>query len=383
MPDNNTGGLSNIDLQQSANALGNASPSQTSAVTTDLHGHNVNSGGLSNLTNQDVQNAFINPSNGQIQQAIANGPINQQANQVAPSPLAGLTALGTPAYAGATNINTGTSNALLGGQIANINQLNAQAHGQGPSLASMAAQQVGQQNIAGQMAMLGSQRGASNSALGLREAMNAKAQTDQQVAQASAQGRAAEELNAQQQLTAALGGTQGQAMQGAQAQAQLGQATNLANAGSANQSQLQQGSMNQQTQLANAQQQAQQTLANLQAKQQTQGLNAQEYNDMLQAQMTLSSNNQTAAENYINAMIGQNLSQQDIDKGLAINSTNNQMGLIGAGIAGGAALGAGALAASDRNLKTNIKSGTRSVKGFLDQINQSNKPSGFSLWSNE
>lgn len=466
----------------------------------DTQGGLSHAAGLSLINNQQVADAFTIPGADTIASNIANIANHPAtANQMQASPLAGLTTLGQTANAGTTNaglqqagvtnaglntaglaqagvaqaglanagqtaIDTGTQNQLLNGQVANINDLNNTAHGLGPSLAMEQAKRQGEQNVASQMAVLGSQRGAANSNLGLRQAMHAKAIADQQAVQAGIQGRTAEELAAKQQLTEALSGTQGQVMQGAQAQAGLNQGVNLANAGAANtqmlnnaqaanqvglansgaanaqmlqnaqfgnaqelqnaaaanqvglanmqagnqvglanagaantaqlqnaagqnQAMLQQGQMSQQVQLANAQQQAQVALANLQAKQQTQGLNAQETNAMLQAQMTLANNTSTSAQNYINAMIDQNLRQQGLNVGVAVNAANNTMGLQAAGIAGGAAaFGAGVTAfpellKSDERDKTNISSGDRSVKNFLSQIAASPVKSSFNLWS--
>ncbi len=444
-------------------------------------------GGLNQISNAGLQEAFTNPQAANIANAIDTGfnrVIATQPNQMAASPLAGLTTLGSVANAGTQNagvaqagvnqagiaqaglaqqglaqagqvgIDNGASNALLNGQVANINQLAQQAQGLGPSVAAMQAHQQGEQNVANQMGMLASQRGSGNSALGLRNAMDAKARSDQQVVQASVQGRAAEQVAAQQQLTQALGGTQQQVMQGAQAQAGLTQATNLSNTAAANQAlganaglgaqqqianaqfanqqmganaaaanqvglantgavnqnelantaayntaqlqnsagqnqaMLQQGQMTQQTQLANTQLQASQALANLQAQQQTQALNAQDYNAMVQAIMASGNNDLTASQNYANAMIQQQLVEQGMRNGLSINAANNTTGLIGAGIAGGAALGAGAISAlpdllkSDIRAKTNIRSGERKMKDFLSQMSQP-APSGYNLWSNE
>lgn len=384
--------------------------------------------------------------------------------------------------AGNTTINTGQSNALLGGQVANINQLGQEAAGNGPSPAALQAQQTTQQNIANQMAAMSSQRGASNSALGLRSAMNATAAANQTGVQAAVQAKAAEQLAAQNQLTSALSGTQGQVMQGAQAQgtldqnialanaasgnaaaagntsaqnailnaqgqlsqgtnlanaaantaaqgqnataantigtantaaqnaaqsqtaqqaqattlanAQAGNTLNLANSGAINAAELQnaqaqnaltsqQGTMAQGLSQSNAALDATQTLANQQAQQLTQANNINEQNTALQAGMTLSSNNQTAAENYANALLQQNenahAEQLNANTNIAINGTNNTMGLIGAGIGAVGALGAAAAKASDRNLKTNIKSGNRSIKNFLNQISISTTKSNFKL----
>ena len=327
--------------------------------------------------NNNIGSNIAGGFNLQNTQNFGNAPVNNV------SPLAGLTTLGKVANApvtnaGNTNINTAVSNNLTSGQMQQINALNAQAQGQGPSLAAIQAQQTGQQNVANQMAMVGSQRGSANSALGMRAAGNATTAANQQAVQAAVQGRAAEELSAQQQLTGALGGAQGQVMGGAQAQAQLGQNINIANQNSANSiyasnaaqqnaAMSQQGSLAQQIALANQGVLQQTGLANLGQAGTTQTLNANEYNAMLQAQMTQASNQQTANENYATSTSNnalQALANHDKTQQIA---TANMMGLAGAGIAGGAALGAAGIA-SDINLKTSVKSGTRSIKDFLSAI---------------
>lgn len=322
--------------------------------------------------------SFINPYTNLEQAQINNIPVNQQAAQaVAPqlssSPLAGLTTFGQP-----VNISTAQSNPILAAQLQNINAINAQAQGRGPSLAEVQAKQQAQQNIANQMALIGSQRGSSNSALGLRQAQEAAATANQQAVQAGVQGRTAEELAAQQQLTGALSGTQGQVMQGAQAQAGLNQQTMLQQGSMNQQVQLQNQQVQQQTQLQNQQAQLQSTLANLTAKMQTQGLNTQEYNDYIQAQAALANTNTTLAENYANLSSSEGLAASAIANKVAMNNANNQMGLTGAEIAGASAGGAaliGALTPSDRNLKFNISSANRPIKDFLSKIGSSHKSS--------
>lgn len=301
------------------------------------------------------------------------------APQMNTSPLAGLTTLGNVSNAGNTNINTGTSGALTGGQIQQINNLNAQAHGQGPSLAEQQAKQVAQTNIANQAALIASQRGSSNSALGLRSAGEQGAAANQQAVQAAVQGRTAEELNAQQQLTGALGTAQGQTMQGAQAQAALDQQTNAANIAARNAAMQQQGAMTQQTNLANAAQGEQTGLANLSSKGATNTLNANQADAALQAQINQANNQQTANENYAGLVTNEDTQLYGINAGVGISNTSNALGLIGAGIAGGAAIGAAGIT-SDENLKTNIKSGTKSIKDFLSKVSVSNS-SSYNLWS--
>ena len=328
----------------------------------------INSG-TGTITNAQQAAAFIDP-NAAANQAAIQGGMNQQLQGYGPggSSLAGVTHLGNVANAGTAQIATGQSNNILGGQLQNINQLNAQAQGQGPSLAQQQAQQQSQANIAANMATIGSQRGSANSALGLRQAGEAAAQANQQSVQAGVMGRTAEEMNAQQQLAGALGQTQGQVQQGAQAQAQLGQQASLQNAQAANAMTSQQGQMNQAT-----------TMANLQASLQAGQINMDQYNAMLTAQLQQSNNAFTAQQNYAQLATNSDLTNQaeQMHLGQSISSQNQQMG--SAIIGGGAALAGAGLAASDARLKTGIKSASRSMKDFLSQISAGTPTSGFAL----
>jgi hypothetical protein len=319
---------------------------------------------------------------GQYWDTTSNDP-NQQANQYAiegmrgtyldgyqkgGSSLAGLTTLGNTANAQAANIDTGQSQNLMGGQVQNINALNQQAQGLGPSVAAETAKQQGEANTKAQMAVLGSQRGASNSALGMRSAQDSAAQQQQGVAQNAAMGRAAEAQSARQQLTGALGGATQQAQQGAQAQAQLTQQAGMQNAQAQNQATMQQGQMDVQTKLANLQ-------AQLQAGQ----LNENEYNAYVQATLAQNNNDWAARTNAANNLMNENTQLLGIKAGVGINAANNNMGLMGAGISAGAAGGAALLgAASDERLKTSIKSATRGIKDFLSQLG-AGATSGFAL----
>jgi hypothetical protein len=324
--------------------------------------------------------------------AAANAIINQTgalSSQTAPqlgtSPLAGLTTLGNVAQSGVntvnpTTINTAQSNALTAGQIANINQLNATATGKGPSVAAIQAQQTGQQNIQNQMALLGSQRGSSNPSLGLRSAGNFAANANQQAVQAATLGRAQEELNAQNQLQTALGTTQNQVQQGAQSQAALNQTGNISNQTAANTiaanntaaqnaAALQAATQAQQTNLTNQGVLQASSIANLGQQANTQQLNTAEYNTGTGNTINQANNQLTANENYAALTSGANLTSQGLADKIAINNTNNNLGLIGAGVGGVAATGGiVAAAASDRRLKTNIKSGNKSMKDFLSKI---------------
>lgn len=322
------------------------------------------------ITQQQLANLYSMPGQPQTQTAISGLPGAFNTNG---SPLAGLTSLG-PMYqaglttAGNTTINTGTTNAVTAAQLAQINALNAQANGQGPSLADVEAQQQTQRNLAATAALAGSQRGSANSALGLRTAQEAAGNAAQAGVQAAVQGRTAEELAAQQQLTGALGTAGGQAAQEAQAQAGLQQGTNLANLTTGTQVNLANaGALNTGT-LQQAQQNQQVQLANLQSQLQTGQINAQQYNTMVQAMMTEYQNQLAGQENYGQLVTGENTQLQGIAAGVGINNSNNNMGLAGAGIGALGALGSGLLNLSDKRTKFNIRPGTKSVKSFLNAI---------------
>lgn len=333
------------------------------------------------LTQGQQAAAFIDPNTAALEQQIQGIPTNNQAPQITASPLAGLTTLGQNANAGQVAINTAPSNAVAAGQMSNINMLNAQAQGQGPNPAAMQAAASGEQNVANEMAMVGSQRGSSNSSLGLRSAGEAVANANQQTAYNAALATQQQEVAAQGELQQALGTTEGQAQQGAQAQAGLQQSTTQTNAAANNQAMLQQGAMGQQTQLANQSTEEQSATADLAAQQGTQNLNANQYDAAVQAGMNLSNNDMTAAENYANLVTSEATALHGQNANLAVSQNANMLGLQSAGIAGTAALGAAtATAVSDKDRKENIRSAERSVSDFLSQIADTGREEGFALW---
>jgi hypothetical protein len=306
-------------------------------------------------------NTFQDPNTRQNSSAIG-GMLDQRLQGYGEngntSSLAGITTLGATHNANAANIDTGQSQNFMGGQVANINALNAQAQGQGPSVAAETARQQGEANTRAQMSVLGSQRGAANSALGQRAAQDSAAQQRQGTAQNAAMGRAQEAMSARQQLTGALGGATQQAQQGAQAQAGLSQQAGMANAAAANQSTLQQGSMDQQT-----------ALANMQARLQAGQINMQQYNAFVQATLSQNNNDWGARMNAANDLASNALQAQGIyHNGVAVAGPANSYGMTSAGIGAGASvLGAATTAASDVRLKTGIRSATRGIKDFLSQ----------------
>lgn len=162
------------------------------------------------------------------------------------------TNLSPTAYAGAANINTYQSNQDRNMQMQNINALQQQAAGQGPSVAAEQAQASSQAAIAGQMATAASQRGSSNASLGMRAAQTQAAANQQQTAQTAVQGRTQEELNAQAQLGQNINNLQGQDTSLAENQAGLQQQTNLSNQSAANSMNLAGAQLGQQNQQFNA-----------------------------------------------------------------------------------------------------------------------------------
>ena len=322
--------------------------------------------------------------------------------QAAPQMMLGGAQMGPMQMTSGAQLGTTQDNQYAAAQNQQLNALYAQAQGQGPSVATTQAQQLAQQNIAQQAAMLGSQRGSGSAALGQRAAADQAATANQAAAQQGALGRSQEAMAAQQQVGALLSGARGQSQATSQAQAQLAQQADLANqsqynqaatgqaqlnqqAGLANQStaanaSLQNAQLSQQAGLANAgalnqfglqqgQMNQQTSLANQQTQFNEQQLDAQQYQAMLQAYM---GQNQTDISNsaaYQQMLANQELQKYGIDQGVAVNTANNNMGLAGAGIgATGSLVGAGIQAASDERLKKNVKGGESAIRAFLDAL---------------
>lgn len=130
---------------------------------------------------------------------------------------------------GAT-IDTSGSNAVNANQNQLVGQLQAQANGTGPSLASGMLAQGTDRTLAGQMSAAAT-NGASNPALAQRQLATNAIGANQQLAQATAQQRMQDQINAQSQLGSVLGNQRAADSSDAQAQAQLNQQSNLANLG--------------------------------------------------------------------------------------------------------------------------------------------------------
>jgi hypothetical protein len=327
------------------------------------------------------------------------GPAAQYGGaQIAPQMMLSGAQMSPAMMTSGAQLGTAQDMQYAGAQNQQINALAAMAAGQGPSVATTQAQQLAQQNIAQQMAALGSQRGAGSAALGQRAAAEQAATANQAAAAQGALGRSQEALAAQSQLTGALQGARGQSQATAQAQAQLAQQADLANQSQYNQFAQGQAQLNQQAGLANQQtsaaastanaQLAEQTglanqgalnqfglqqgqmnqqtaLANQQAQMGEQQLSDQEYNAMLQAYMQQNQTDISNSAAYQQMMTNAVMQQYGVDKGVAINTANNMMGLGGAGIS---ALGSGIAAAaspSDIRLKRSVRPAGRGLGDFL------------------
>ena len=198
--------------------------------------------------------------------------------------------------------------------------LQAQAAGQGPSLAAQTMDDARQANIAQAMALSASQRGLG-AGQGLRQIQDAAADASQQAARDAMRGRIAEQLAARQQLSGVLQGARSQDIGLAQSDAQLAQQAALANQAAGNQFALQQGAMEQQAGLANQQAMNQFALqqAALQQDASSRNMAAQNQRDQLLANLQ----NQTRLAN----MQGQLQFQGQQDQFL--NQLNQQLAALG------------------------------------------------------
>src|SRR5690606_19156442 len=105
-------------------------------------------------------------------------------------------------------IDAGPQDQMRARQLALVNQLQAQANGQGPSLAQGQLRQATNRNIQQQAGLALAQGG--NQGLMQRQLANQAAMMNQDAAAQSAQLRAQEQLNARAQLAGALEAARGQ-----------------------------------------------------------------------------------------------------------------------------------------------------------------------------
>ncbi len=172
---------------------------------------------------QDFEKTKVNKE-GQLQ----TDKFNQQQGNIADdrnrlsnlnSPFAKNTTVGP-----AAQINMAPQNEVRDNQNQLVSQLQAQANGTGPSLASNILKQGTDRNLAGQAALAASApQGGTNPALLARGLSAQTVMANQTLAQQVAQQRMAEQINAQNQLGAVLGNQRGQDIGLATSQADLNQ----------------------------------------------------------------------------------------------------------------------------------------------------------------
>jgi len=204
-----------------------------------------------------------------------------------------------------------------------LSALQAQAAGQGPSLATQMINQQTGQNIRQQAAMAAVN---PNNPMGAYAAMQNAGAMNQQAAGQAAMARTQEQLNAQNALAGLAGQMQGQTFQNAGLQ----QGYDLANQQAKNQFALQQANLNQNSN--------------------------QFYNNMM-------------AQQY--GAADQNIYAQQQQQQQADNQLRNQ--LIGGGFAGlsqglGGLAGMGGAAASDEREKSDVRDGSSLLHSLLDRL---------------
>ncbi len=263
-----------------------------------------------------------------------------------------------------TTIDTSQSDQSRAYQNQLMQQLSAQAQGQGPSLAQMQMQRGQEANIAAQRANLNSTRGAP-SPLAARAAAQNIAQTNLQTTQDAAMARLAEQQAAQQGLAGVASQARSQDQAQAQAQATLDANRNLAMYQGQLQTAMAQGQIDQNTAdqlLAKATQEAQMRY------------NAQVFNSQA-----------ATGENAANiARVGQQNTNSIGEKARQSAMFGQVLGA-GAQVGAAAATGGGSKATtitptptttpstgdtgSDEKLKKDIKPGNEKLGQFLDAIN--------------
>lgn len=273
----------------------------------NMGGLNAGSGGL--LGNGEQPGLFgtgqYQAPSWNIDMGAFNNPAGNQAgnlNSALGSYISNTTVPVTAAQAGAGNY--GNYNTGIAGQLGLAQQYQNMAAGNGPSLATVTAQQQGQANLAASESMLGSARGAGNPAAAQLAARTAQTQGAQQVAANAVQGRTAEELGAMNAAAGLYGNVAGQGLNEVGLEQGLGEF----NAGQSNQVGMsnQQNNLNAYTNyLGNL---STQNLAQLQSQMAGQQLGVQQQLglDQIQAQayQNAAQNNKSAAGGFFSGIGG-------------------------------------------------------------------------------
>lgn len=212
-----------------------------------------------------------------------------------------------------------------GGQAQLVSDLQAQAAGNGPSLAQDQLRQGTDRNIAQAMALQASQRG-TNAASGMRNIAQNTALANQQAAQQAATLRVQEQLAGREQLGNVLGAARGQDIGLASTDAQLLQQANMANQATG----LDASKANQAANLQAA-------MSNQNASLQQQNLNDAQSRFFNQGQMSLADQNRAAAMALEQLKVGQNNAISGVNSGAyqaASKGRSDLVGNLGGGLMG-------------------------------------------------
>jgi hypothetical protein len=296
---------------------------------------------------------------------------------------------GAAPQANAAQLDQSQANQMRSAQSGLVGQLQQQANGQGPSLATSQMNAGMAANRAAQMSQAASQRGFGNTAGAMRQAAYQTGAQNQTTAIASGQARIQEQLAARQQLAGVASDARGQDLNAASSNAQMQQQTNLANqamqgqnqemgmkAQMANQNAMQakqladagysqqaglqnaqlgtqnsqfNANLGQQANITQAQMQQQTNMANQTAKLQSMGMSNDQIKAMLGMNMTASMQTNKEAQDYQTLMANQNIQMQQLQQNKSQTDTGAGMGMLG-GLAG-AAVQLAPLAMSDEREK--------------------------------
>lgn len=218
-------------------------------------------------------------------------------------------------YATAGPVGLSTAGNSLAQQQALAHTLDVQANGGGTSAADLQLRAGAQQNLANQLAAMGSQRGVTNAALMNRTAANAAAASVAQLNQTEGIQRAQETAAAQQAEGSVLGAQGAQASGINSMAAGLAQQTALANAENA-----------QQSTVANTENAQQIALANAAAENAMTGGNLSAVNAANLGNAQLSQQQELANLGYSNTATEQNQQMQLANAQLLDNQTNAVLG---------------------------------------------------------
>jgi hypothetical protein len=267
-------------------------------------------------------------------------------------------------YAGA-NINRAEDLQARNAQMGLMGQLQQQAMGKGPSLASGQLQQGIEASLKAQQAAAASQRGRISAGLQARQLSNGAAEMQQAASMQSAQLRMQEQLNAQAGLANLSGQVRGQDLGVAAQQAQLMQQAGLANTGAQNQFSLAQAGFQQQANMANQEWQNKFSMADQEARMRQMGMNDEQIARMLGMQQQTSFFDAEAQQKrqQLEADIGMHNAELDFKASEAKRERKAKFwgGLMGAG-------GSMMAGLSDERQKTDIKSGDKKLKEFYDAL---------------